>query len=202
MTRAFVTILALILLAAPAAGQSHNGHATSAPGPWSSAPIEGFRSAQFGMNEASVRVAIARDFGAVPVMRAVDARGRITLSADLPAPFPAGGDARAAWTMVPDRGLIEIEIAWPGASEPPPGELADAVELLRDHLASFVAHRPKGIVDRRVRGGGRVVILADAEGRRATLFHQSAVTGHREQMTLKYTLPDDTTVARDPSPQR
>lgn len=202
MTRAFVTFLALILLAAPAAGQSHNGHGTSPAGPWSSAPIEGFRSAQFGMNEASVRVAIARDFGAIPVMRAAGTAGRITLSADLPAPFPAGGDARGAWTLDPLRGLVEIEIAWPGATEPSPGELADAVELLRDHLASFVAHRPKGIVDRRVRGGGRVVILGDAEGRRATLFHQSAVTGHREQMTLKYTLPDDTTVARDPSPQR
>lgn len=208
MTRGFVVLLLLTGLAAPALGQGHGGNVEEivaggggrrAAALRPAAPIDGFRSAQFGMDEAALTRAIARDFGAVAVDRAVDGAGRVTLSAGLPAPFPAGGDAQGTWTIVPDRGLVRIVLSWPAAGMPEPGELADAAELLRDHLASYGENRLGLIVDQAFPDGGRLVILSDGQGRTATLAYGPAVAGHREDMTLVYGLPDDTAALRDPS---
>lgn len=208
MTRGFVAILALVVLAGPAWAQGHGGNveeavagsggrraATMRP----AAPIDGFRSGRFGMDEAALRRAIARDFGPVPVERDVDGAGRVTLAARLRAPFPAGGDGRGAWILAPGRGLVQIALAWPAAEAPPPGELADAAGLLRDHLASYGENRLGLIVDQAFPDGGRLVILNDGQGRGATLAYGPAVAGHREDMTLVYSLPEGATATRDPS---
>ncbi len=207
MTRGFVTILALLVLATPAWGQGHGGNIEEtvagtggrrggATRP--AAPIDGFRSARFGMDEAALRRAIAGDFGAVTLDRAVDAGGQVTLTARLPAPFPAGGDARGSWRLGPGRGLMRITLAWP-VEEPAAGELAEAAELLRDHLASYGENRLGLIVDQVFPDGGRLVLLTDGESRGATLAYGPAVAGHREDLTLTYSLPDSATAMRDPS---
>lgn len=211
MTRGLIVLLLLIGLAGPVLAQGHGGNVEEtvagsggrrAGALRPAAPIEGFRSALFGLDEAAVIRAITRDFGVVTPERHVDAGGRVTLSADLPAPFPAGGDAHGAWTLAPDRGLVRISLSWPAGAPPPPGELAEAAELLRDHLASYGENRLGLIVDQAFPDGGRLVILSDGRGRTATLAYGPAVAGHREDITLVYSLPDGATATRDPSQER
>lgn len=209
MTRGFVTLIACVLFVCPAWGQGHGGNVDEAvagtggrrPGATrAAAPIDGFRSARFGMDEAALRRAVAGDFGAVAVEGTVDAAGRTRLSARLAAPFPAGGDALGNWLIDPRRGLVRITLAWP-PDDAMPGELAEAAVLLRDHLASYGENRLGLLVDQAFPDGTRLVILTDGQGRGATLSYGPAVAGHREELTLTYSLPDGATAVRDPSQQ-
>jgi hypothetical protein len=120
------------------------------------------------------------------------------LSARLAAPFPAGGDAQGAWILAPGGRLARIALTWPAGEAPPAGDLAEAAELLRDHLASYGENRLGLLVDQAFPDGGRLVILSDGQGRTATLAYGPAVTGHREDLTLVYSLPEGATAARDP----
>ena len=110
--------------AAPAAaGTPVAAGATSAAAAETSAPddkskvinskaIEGFRSAKFGMNEADVRAAIAKDFGAKPdAVRAQDNASELTHSLLYSAPelLPNGGTAELSYVFgYKSKSLIQV----------------------------------------------------------------------------------------------
>jgi len=88
----------------------------------SSAEIDGFRSAHFGMDEASVRAAIASDFhlsgrsvhaGVNPVQRTA------VLSIRVPDLVPGGGTAQIDYVFgYRSHALIEVNILWSTATDP------------------------------------------------------------------------------------
>ena len=176
--------------AAPAAaGTPVAAGATSAAAAETSAPddkskaidskaIDGFRSAKFGMNEADVRVAIAKDFGAKPdAVRAQDNASELTHSLLYSAPelLPNGGTAELSYVFgYKSKSLIQVGAVWSKATDTAitPEKLFSNANILRAHFLSE-GFKPDSIaVNMPVNGGIVMFRGSDAKDRSVILLLQ------------------------------
>jgi hypothetical protein len=76
--------------------------------------VKGFRSARFGMDDAAVRAAVAKDFGSVEVQRQVNpAQGTNVLVVALPKLEPGPGPATVQYILGAKSGqLIHVNVIW------------------------------------------------------------------------------------------
>lgn len=176
--------------AAPAAaGTPVAAGATSAAGTETAAPddkskaidskaIDGFRSAKFGMNEADVRAAIAKDFGAKPdAVRAQDNASELTHSLLYSAPelLPNGGTAELSYVFgYKSKSLIQVGAVWSKGTDAAitPEKLFSNANILRAHFLSE-GFKPDSIaVNMPVNGGIVMFRGSDAKDRSVILLLQ------------------------------
>jgi len=132
--------------------------------------IAGFRSAHFGMTEAELRAAIARDFpGSALAITAQDDAGQRTLSIPLirlnPGPMPAA----VAYALRSGR-LVQIDVTWAAPGDPSPTQregLFRAGERLRRYFEAQ-AEKPVRIAPPGVLGPNSLLLYgaADRQGAR------------------------------------
>jgi hypothetical protein len=140
--------------------------------------IDGFRSAKFGMNEADVRVAIAKDFGAKPdAVRAQDNASELTHSLLYSAPelLPNGGTAELSYVFgYKSKSLIQVGAVWSKATDTAitPEKLFSNANILRAHFLSE-GFKPDSIaVNMPVNGGIVMFRGSDAKDRSVILLLQ------------------------------
>ena len=98
--------------------------------------LHGFRSARFGMAEADLRKAIARDFG-VPVTAFDNAAQRTrVLSVSVPALEPGPGPGTVSYILgANSRRLVHVNVGWTGGpTDAERDRLAAAALLLANHF--------------------------------------------------------------------
>lgn len=102
--------------------------------------VDGFRSAHFGANEATVRAAIKADFGlsgdAVKVSENPVERTKI-LAVSVSELIPGGGTAQVAYVLgYSSKGLIQVGVSWSHATDPniTPKMLYDNGDVLKAHF--------------------------------------------------------------------
>ncbi|MCK1650976.1 hypothetical protein IVA88_05915 [Bradyrhizobium sp. 149] len=167
-----------------AAGTPVAAGATSAAAAETSSPddkskaIDGFRSAKFGMNEADVRAAIAKDFGAKPdAVKAQDNASELTHSLLYSAPelLPNGGTAELSYVFgYKSKSLIQIGAVWSKGSDAAitPEKLFSNANILRAHFLSE-GFKPDSIaVNMPVNGGIVMFRGSDAKDRSVILLLQ------------------------------
>lgn len=107
-----LTLAALLVLAPPAFAQP------AAPAPGTARPyvVKGFRSALFGMDEAAVRAAAAKDLGVAPASLetfANKAEGTTVLTARVPSLSPGVGGAAVSYILgATSRRLTHVNVVW------------------------------------------------------------------------------------------
>jgi hypothetical protein len=150
---------------------------TIAPSSGAGYQITGFRTAQFGMKEAELREALARDFGVGPNSLTVSEAaglGARTLSFLLDGLAPGAGVAQMDYVLgYQGRELIQISAIWGGAISPQTGQPqidAAAAELKR-YFRNLPFDPSQVAYDVRRPDGSLVLARArDGEGRIATLI--------------------------------
>lgn len=184
-------VLAL-LLASPALAQqpAKQKAATPAPRPAEAAAaapaaddkaikaIEGFRSAKFGMNDADVRAAIAKDFAVKPdAIKPQDNPAELTHSLLLTVPdlLPSGGIAELTYVFgYKSKTLIQVGAAWSKNSDPAmtPERLFSNANILRAHFLNE-GFKPDSIAVNMPVNGGIVMFRGmDAKDRSVLLLLQ------------------------------
>jgi hypothetical protein len=140
--------------------------------------IDGFRSAKFGMNEADVRAAIAKDFSAKPdAVRAQDNASELTHSLLYSAPelLPNGGTAELSYVFgYKSKSLIQIGAVWSKGTDAAitPEKLFSNANILRAHFLSE-GFKPDSIaVNMPVNGGIVMFRGSDAKDRSVILLLQ------------------------------
>ncbi|WP_027517072.1 hypothetical protein [Bradyrhizobium sp. WSM1417] len=165
-----------------AAGATSAAAETAAPDDKSKAidtkAIDGFRSAKFGMNEADVRAAIAKDFGAKPdTVRAQDNASELTHSLLYSAPelLPNGGTAELSYVFgYKSKSLIQIGAVWSKGTDATitPEKLFSNANILRAHFLSE-GFKPDSIaVNMPVNGGIVMFRGSDAKDHSVILLLQ------------------------------
>ena len=102
--------------------------------------IDGFRSAKFGMNEADVRAAMAKDFSAKPdAIKAQDNAAELTHSIlpSVPDLLPNGGTAELSYVFgYKSKSLIQIGAVWSKGTDAAitPEKLFSNANILRAHF--------------------------------------------------------------------
>lgn len=189
--------LFVILLSAAICGLSSGSVATAqtaAPivaADATAAELTGFRSAQFGMDEAAVLDAIKADFGldgeAVNVgVNTVERTGVITvLVSDL---LPDGGTAQVSYIFgYRSKALIQVGILWAAATDETITDemlLANG-DLLRSHFVS-AGYQPDTISrDVLLENGILLFRGGDASGHTAILLLQGQFEGDEGNLTLR-----------------
>lgn len=160
----------------PAAAVAQTEASTAAPE--ATKAIEGFRSAKFGMNEADVRAAIAKDFGAKPdAIKSQDNPAELTHSVLLTVPdlLPNGGAAEVSYVFgFKSKTLIQVGTVWSKASDPAmtPERLFSNANILRAHFLGE-GFKPDSIaVNTPVNGGVLMFRGSDAKDRSVILLLQ------------------------------
>jgi hypothetical protein len=155
--------------AAPATTETPNGEAKA---------IDGFRSARFGMSEADVRAAMAKDFGAKPeAIKAQDNPSELTHSVLLSVPdlLPNGGTAELSYVFgYKSKSLIQVGAVWSKATDAAmtPEKLFSSANILRAHFLSE-GFKPDSIaVNMPVNGGIVMFRGSDAKDRSVILLLQ------------------------------
>ena len=140
--------------------------------------IEGFRSAKFGMNEADVRAAIAKDFGVKPdAIKSQDNPAELTHSVLLTVPdlLPNGGAAEVSYVFgYKSKTLIQIGTVWSKATDPAmtPERLFSNANILRAHFLGE-GFKPDSIaVNTPVNGGVLMFRGSDAKDHSVILLLQ------------------------------
>lgn len=140
--------------------------------------IDGFRSAKFGMNEADVRAAMARDFNAKPdAIKAQDNASELTRSILLSVPdlLPNGGTAELSYVFgYKSKSLIQIGAVWSKGTDAAmtPEKLFSNANILRAHFLSE-GFKPDSIaVNMPVNGGIVMFRGSDAKDRSVILLLQ------------------------------
>ena len=140
--------------------------------------VEGFRSAKFGMNEADVRAAIAKDFGAKPdAIKSQDNPAELTRSVLLTVPdlLPTGGTAEVSYVFgYKSKSLIQVGTVWSKATDPAltPERLFSNANILRAHFLGE-GFKPDSIaVNTPVNGGVLMFRGSDAKDRSVILLLQ------------------------------
>ena len=165
-----------------AAGATSAAAETAAPDDKSKAidtkAIDGFRSAKFGMNEADVRAAIAKDFGAKPdTVRAQDNASELTHSLLYSAPelLPNGGTAELSYVFgYKSKSLIQIGAVWSKGTDATitPEKLFSNANILRAHFMGE-GFKPDSIAVNMPVAGGIVMFRgSDAKDRSVILLLQ------------------------------
>lgn len=171
--------------AAPAAKPAAEAPAAAPAAPAAAAPaatdtkaVEGFRSAKFGMNEADVRAAIAKDFAAKPdAIKSQDNPAELTQSLLLSVPelLPNGGTAEVSYVLgYKSKTLIQVGTVWSKGSDPAmtPEKLFSNANILRAHFLGE-GFKPESIaVNTPVAGGILMFRGSDAKDRSVILLLQ------------------------------
>ena len=183
---------------APGAAGS-NPPAASAQAPAGASPsataveVKGFRSALFGMSEAEVRAAIAKDFNIAPDAIRGSQNGaehtRILL-AKAPDVLPDGGVAEVAYVLgYKTKKLIQVGVSWSSATDDKltPERLLSNAETLRAYFLS-AGYKPDTIVNNQPVSDGLLMFRgADADGRTTVLLLRGATTGEKSPRTFSAT---------------
>lgn len=140
--------------------------------------IDGFRSAKFGMNEADVRAAITKDFGAKPdAIKSQDNPAELTRSVLLTVPdlLPNGGAAEVSYVFgFKSKTLIQVGTVWSKGTDPAmtPEKLFSNANILRAHFLGE-GFKPESIaVNTPVAGGVLMFRGSDAKDRSVILLLQ------------------------------
>lgn len=144
---AFVVALAPLTSPAIAQGALSPPPATQASAPTPPHAITGFRSARFGMSEAQVRVAIAKDFKvegpAIQTLFVAEQHSKV-LTLALPQLNPGPCPAVLAYIFDTGTGaLIHINVSWLFPGEANPYQRA-AIEFAGERLAAYFHDLPSG----------------------------------------------------------
>jgi len=142
--------------------------------------LKGFRSAQFGMDEAEVSAAIAADFGlsgdGVTVGDNTVERTRV-LSVRIPELFPDSGAAQVSYILgYRSAALIQVGILWSEATDPEitPAQLVANGDVLRAHFLA-AGYVPETVsVDIPTQDGLLLFRGADPDGHTVILLLQGA----------------------------
>ena len=155
--------------------------------------VKGFRSALFGMSEAEVRAAAAKDFAISPdaiksAQNTVEHTQVLTLkAADV---LPEGGVAEVAYVLgYKTKKLIQVNVSWSKATDDKltPERLTANAETLRAYFLG-VGYKPDTIVNNAPMNNGVLLFRgADSSGRTTALLLQGSFTGDKEQRTLSPT---------------
>ena len=140
--------------------------------------IEGFRSAKFGMNEADVRAAMAKDFTPkADAIKAQDNPSELTHSVLLSVPelLPNGGTAELSYVFgYKSKSLIQVGAVWSKGTDAAmtPEKLFSNANILRAHFLSE-GFKPDSIaVNMPVNGGIVMFRGSDAKDRSVILLLQ------------------------------
>ena len=171
--------------AAPAASPAAPNVVTS------SADVQGFRSARFGMSENDVRAAIARDFGLKgDAVRADVNKTEQThiLSVKVPEVLPGGGTADVSYVFgFKSKTLIQVGLSWSKAidDKTTPEQLFSNATMLRTHFMS-AGYKPDTVATNMPINGGLLMFRgSDANDRTTLLILQGTMAqGENEQRVL------------------
>jgi len=140
--------------------------------------IDGFRSAKFGMNEADVRAAVAKDFSPkADAIKAQDNPSELTHSVLLSVPdlLPSGGTAELSYVFgYKSKSLIQIGAVWSKGTDAAmtAEKLFSNANILRAHFLSE-GFKPDSIaVNMPVNGGIVMFRGSDAKDRSVILLLQ------------------------------
>lgn len=140
--------------------------------------IDGFRSAKFGMNEADVRAAMAKDFGPKPdAIKVQDNASELTRSLLLSVPelLPNGGTAELSYVFgYKSKSLIQVGAVWSKGTDAAmtPEKLFSNANILRAHFMGE-GFKPDSIAVNMPVAGGIVMFRgSDAKDRSVILLLQ------------------------------
>lgn len=140
--------------------------------------VDGFRSAKFGMNEAEIRAAIAKDFGTKPeAIKAQDNASELThsLVANVPDLLSGGGAAEVSYVMgYKSKTLIQVGAVWSKGTDPAmtPERLFSNANILRAHFLGEGFKPDTVAVNTPVNGGLLIFRGNDAKDRSVVLLLQ------------------------------
>ncbi len=157
----------------------------------STAKVEGFRSAKFGMDEAAVKAAIAKDFNVkgADVKEQPNAGERTkVLLVKAPDVLPGGGAAEISYVLgYQSKKLIQVSVAWSKAIDDKmtPEQLFSNSSVLRAHFMGE-GFMPDTVASNMPINGGLLIFRgSDAKDRTAMLILQGTLTqGENNQRVL------------------
>ena len=155
--------------------------------PAAEAHVTGFRSAKFGMDEAEVQAAIAKDFGAsgdaVKASTNPAERTRV-LTVRVPDVLPDGGAADVAYVFgYKTKKLIQVSLVWSKATDPKmTGErLVGDADVLRANFTGQGFNPDTVVTDTAVRTGLLVFRGMDSAGRSTVLLLEGRTVTEKDQ---------------------
>lgn len=164
--------------APPAAAAAAAPASTSAD---AKAAVEGFRSANFGMSEADIRAAIAKDFGSKPdAVKVQDNPAELTRSllVTVPELLANGGTAEISYVLgYKSKTLIQVGVVWSKQTDPAltPERIFSNANILRAHFLSE-GFKPESIaVNTPVNGGLLMFRGSDSKDRTVMLLLQGTM---------------------------
>jgi hypothetical protein len=150
------------------------------------AQVEGFRSARFGMTEAMVKEAIAKDFG----LKAADIKSQSNagerthvLSIKVPDVLPGGGIGEVTYVFgYKTKKLIQVSVAWSKATDPKmtPEQLYSNSSVLRAHFLAEGYRRESIASNMPINGGLLVFRGSDAKDRTTMLILQGTMAAGKD----------------------
>ena len=157
----------------------------------SSANVEGFRSAKFGMSEAEVKTAITKDFGVkADAIREQPNAGERTkaLVVSVPDLLPGGGGAEVSYVFgYQSKKLIQVSASWSKATDDKmtPEQLFSNSSVLRSHFMSE-GFKPDTVATNMPINNGLLMFRgSDAKDRTAILLLQGTFSqGENNQRIL------------------
>jgi hypothetical protein len=157
----------------------------------STAKVEGFRSAKFGMDEAAVKAAIAKDFNVkgADVKEQPNAGERTkVLLVKAPDVLPGGGAAEISYVFgYQSKKLIQVSVAWSKAIDDKmtPEQLFSSSSVLRAHFMGE-GFKPDTVASNMPINGGLLIFRgSDDNDRTAMLILQGTLTqGENNQRIL------------------
>ncbi len=192
-------LIALLLsTGAPLAAQAAADPAKTAPAsgvapPAAAAPVDlqGFRSAQFGMDEAAVRAAIKADFGKEIADRIQDQENLSEktklLNVLVPDLFEGAGIGSVSYVFgYKSKKLIQVVLLWSAQTDPAttPERLFSSANVLQGYFTGQ-GYQPGTVVSGAVVDAGIVMFRgADAQENTAMLLLQGGFTGQGPQRNL------------------
>ncbi len=155
------------------------------------AEVTGFRTARFGMTEADVRGAIAKDFKVKPdSIKAEDNKAEQThvLLVQVPDVLPGGGAADVSYVFgFKSKTLIQVGVSWSKATDDKmtPEQLFSNANVLRSHFIN-AGYKPETMATNMPINGGVLMFRgSDAQDRTTMLILQGTVTqGENNQRVL------------------
>ena len=181
----FARLCAALLLVAPAARAADPQPPASAAPASPAAPaqpvhVEGFRSAQWGMTDAQVKAAIAKDFKIAPEKIKSEenlAERTHVLTILVPDLLEGAGTGRVSYIFgYAQKKLIQVNLLWGTAIDPqiPPDKILAAADQLRQ-LFLESGYEPQSVVtNARISDGEVLVFKGEDADKHATVLRLAA----------------------------
>src|SRR6185503_16153131 len=154
------------------------------------AQVEGFRSARFGMAEAEVKTAIAKDFAVKPdTIREQPSPGERTkvFVVTVPDLLPGGGAADVSYVIgYQSKKLIQVSITWSKATDDKmtPEQLFSNSSVLRSHFMSE-GFKPDTVATTMPINGGILMFRgSDAKDRTVMLILQGTLAPGQDNQRI------------------